>query len=581
MPNLNGDNALLKALLQTAPKNASLNYAQNVMPSGDHLSTEDDASNAPKKHKTKSVKSGKKVAKLNEMESVLNPKIIQTKSKKRKISNEQKENKTTEVNAEKLLDQLKSLPFLSMNQPIPSPAFLNVSFPGKNHSNLLKKHYKSHGECFEVQLDQANSSSFFENEQKFMEYILSDVESRRTSTNNQLTMDKHLRNIFKICSARVEKPPLNEIKENNDSKTRLIEALKKIEEDDEEDELMETAEPVIKMECEDFLRKRLKREADDNTDDAASPTIAISHPETLNFNETSNPAPIENKLTASIALKISRKAAKNIRGTLVKLSDLLFTPCPSSWDLARMVSAEKSERQERRTETRLTLSNSETGFNLQSLANVLKISNCKFCESAMFDLEPNRPNVFCSEYCSLSYDKFLIIKQKCAEKEAAEVELNKEKSKSIQNRHLVLEGRQVLRWSEEISSLLKPPQGSNVMNVAGKFETLKSASILEKRHCVFCKQCGDLEPNGPGRLLALDVGQWSHLNCALWSNEVYETMNGALINVENAFKRCVSIECCFCHQRGASIKCFSQKCNNYYHLQCALRDKCAFIQDKV
>ena len=39
------------------------------------------------------------------------------------------------------------------------------------------------------------------------------------------------------------------------------------------------------------------------------------------------------------------------------------------------------------------------------------------------------------------------------------------------------------------------------------------------------------------RLLNLDVDVWVHLNCALWSLEVYETLNGALMNVDVAVKR--------------------------------------------
>ena len=35
----------------------------------------------------------------------------------------------------------------------------------------------------------------------------------------------------------------------------------------------------------------------------------------------------------------------------------------------------------------------------------------------------------------------------------------------------------------------------------------------------------------------LDVDVWVHLNCALWSLEVYETLNGALMNVDVAVKR--------------------------------------------
>lgn len=41
----------------------------------------------------------------------------------------------------------------------------------------------------------------------------------------------------------------------------------------------------------------------------------------------------------------------------------------------------------------------------------------------------------------------------------------------------------------------------------------------------------------PFRLLNLDVDVWVHLNCALWSLEVYETLNGALMNVDVAVKR--------------------------------------------
>lgn len=39
------------------------------------------------------------------------------------------------------------------------------------------------------------------------------------------------------------------------------------------------------------------------------------------------------------------------------------------------------------------------------------------------------------------------------------------------------------------------------------------------------------------RLLNVDLDTWVHLNCALWSREVYETLNGALMNVEKAIKR--------------------------------------------
>ena len=79
----------------------------------------------------------------------------------------------------------------------------------------------------------------------------------------------------------------------------------------------------------------------------------------------------------------------------------------------------------------------------------------------------------------------------------------------------------------------------------------------------------------------MDVHVWCHLNCALWSTEVFERMNGALMNVETAFKRSLSVECCGCLRKGASLKCFSPKCASHYHLACGIKHKCVFYQDKV
>jgi hypothetical protein len=56
-------------------------------------------------------------------------------------------------------------------------------------------------------------------------------------------------------------------------------------------------------------------------------------------------------------------------------------------------------------------------------------------------------------------------------------------------------------------------------------------------------------------------------------------MNGALINVDTAFKRSLNTECCGFQRKGASIQCFSQKCGSNYHLACAISEKCVFNQD--
>ena len=79
----------------------------------------------------------------------------------------------------------------------------------------------------------------------------------------------------------------------------------------------------------------------------------------------------------------------------------------------------------------------------------------------------------------------------------------------------------------------------------------------------------------------MDAGKWVHLNCALWSYEVYETMNGALMHVDQAYKRGQMLECALCHKSGATVGCFKLRCNNIYHVACARADNAMFFQDKV
>ena len=54
---------------------------------------------------------------------------------------------------------------------------------------------------------------------------------------------------------------------------------------------------------------------------------------------------------------------------------------------------------------------------------------------------------------------------------------------------------------------------------------------------MFCSQTGDQEECGAGRLLYSGANEWVHVNCALWSAEVYEDQEGRLKHVHDAFKR--------------------------------------------
>ncbi|VDI50669.1 histone-lysine N-methyltransferase MLL2 [Mytilus galloprovincialis] len=103
----------------------------------------------------------------------------------------------------------------------------------------------------------------------------------------------------------------------------------------------------------------------------------------------------------------------------------------------------------------------------------------------------------------------------------------------------------------------------------------------DKRSCVFCQVIGDGPTDGPGRLLNMDVDKWVHLNCALWSSEVYETLNGDLMNVDVAFKRAQALECQSCKKSGATLGCFKVNCSKVFHIGCAQKAGCMFFQDKT
>ncbi|XP_078806750.1 histone-lysine N-methyltransferase 2D isoform X4 [Oryzias latipes] len=103
----------------------------------------------------------------------------------------------------------------------------------------------------------------------------------------------------------------------------------------------------------------------------------------------------------------------------------------------------------------------------------------------------------------------------------------------------------------------------------------------DKRKCCFCHEEGDGSTDGPARLLNIDVDLWVHLNCALWSTEVYETQGGALINVEVALRRGLRTLCAYCQKTGATNSCNRLRCPNVYHFACAIRARCMFFKDKT
>lgn len=140
-----------------------------------------------------------------------------------------------ELNASKLFEKFKSMPIIQMSQPNPNTGNFSVGYPGKHHSVLLKKSNNIKGAFFSLEIDHIVNNSGHQMDKKFIDYILNEneifadekKELSKSLCLNQLGANK-LKNCFKMCTAKIEKPPLVEIDKNNvpdDSKHRLVNIL--------------------------------------------------------------------------------------------------------------------------------------------------------------------------------------------------------------------------------------------------------------------------------------------------------------------------------------------------------------------
>ncbi|XP_065326800.1 histone-lysine N-methyltransferase 2B-like isoform X2 [Pelmatolapia mariae] len=107
-------------------------------------------------------------------------------------------------------------------------------------------------------------------------------------------------------------------------------------------------------------------------------------------------------------------------------------------------------------------------------------------------------------------------------------------------------------------------------------ETTKTEDV---RQCALCQQCGDSATSEAGRLLYLGQNEWAHVNCCLWSAEVYEE-NGALLQVHSAVSRGRHLRCDRCGQSGATVGCCLPTCQSNFHFMCARAQSCAFQLDR-
>ncbi|KAL6099648.1 kmt2b [Pungitius sinensis] len=113
----------------------------------------------------------------------------------------------------------------------------------------------------------------------------------------------------------------------------------------------------------------------------------------------------------------------------------------------------------------------------------------------------------------------------------------------------------------------------------GDNRDLKTPKTEDMRQCALCQQNGDFAPKDAGRLLYLGQNEWAHINCCLWSAEVYED-NSALLQVHSAVSRGRHLRCDRCGQSGATVGCCLSTCQSNFHFMCARAQNCVFQLDR-
>ncbi|XP_053697110.1 histone-lysine N-methyltransferase trithorax [Sabethes cyaneus] len=127
----------------------------------------------------------------------------------------------------------------------------------------------------------------------------------------------------------------------------------------------------------------------------------------------------------------------------------------------------------------------------------------------------------------------------------------------------------------------KVPSGIDIpLDDIGDYFYESTEELKDNRICMFCKQQGEGLPMHESRLLYCGQNNWVHTNCALWTAEVFEEIDGSLQNVHSAASRGRSRNCRHCGVKGATVRCNAKSCAEHYHFPCARQVGCTFMQDK-
>ena len=349
----------------------------------------------------------------------------------------------------------------------------------------------------------------------------------------------------------------------------------------------------------------------------------------------SPPTPLKdnNNNNVTVTLTLTSSAAEDIMGVLKSLANILNIPAPTAYQIVERTTTPPSQKlglyklrgkdgKEGQPVDIQTILNGTAKFcrhcDVVILNNVIKAKFSEFPLLVNTELE-SEDLYFCSKTCykqfqwrpinmmddknlsSLSDDKAL---EPLPEPENAEAQVVLEKPdetvEKIKRKREIeeeivqeekIDKRQKLMKiktfdASSFSQICKQKKMSDREITELLFRMNISVNSAPKvlddtRKCIFCHQTGDSVADGPSRLLNYDVDKWVHLNCALWSDGVYETVNGALMNLEPTLQTSLTSQCTLCNQFGATIKCFKARCGSIYHLNCAMKDSCVFYKNKT
>jgi [histone H3]-lysine4 N-trimethyltransferase MLL3 len=346
------------------------------------------------------------------------------------------------------------------------------------------------------------------------------------------------------------------------------------------------------------------------------------------------PTPLKdtNNNNVTVTLTLTSSAAEDIMGVLKSLANILNIPAPTAYQIVERTTTPPSQKlglyrlrgkdgKEGQPVDIQTILNGTAKFcrhcDVVILNNVIKAKASEFPLLVNTELESDEL-FFCSKNCYKQFqwrpinmmdDKALnvLTDEKCLQlaepvnklESQADTNIVSELPGEIKRKHddaetekeELLEKRQKLMKVKNFSANTfahihkqKKMSDRDITEMLFRMNiTVNSAPKIldDTRKCIFCHQTGDGVADGSSRLLNYDVDKWVHLNCALWSDGVYETVNGALMNLESTLQTSLNSQCTICNQSGATIKCFKARCGSIYHLSCAMKDNCVFYKNKT